>query len=222
MKKHFTSALEDAASYLVRPDAKSDAALYLRQPERVSEAARLNSIADAFTSAELNGVPSGRPLGMYGPKLIPPIGELLGRKFEAASSAQREAAHAAVLTALARGYAVFAMAEPGSGIMLRAGTEPEAIWDYTVHRFRGAALEELRFDQQMIQMIHRYGADALVEGLREAGLLRRQPRVAMAGRHYGQAGALMRMAQTDYLALSQLRISASVMPRWPYQDFVTP
>ena len=124
--------------------------------------------------------------------------------------------------ALARGYVGFASMEPEGPVAVRDVTDPEGVWDYTVHHFRGNALGNLGVAIRGAEAIQSFAAAGLLERLEAARLIKwRKRRLMMIGWSYGTAGALMRAAQTDFIDADKLSESAKAMPRWPYREFVT-
>jgi hypothetical protein len=111
--------------------------------------------------------------------------------------------------------------EPEGPVAVRDTTDPEGVWDYTVHHFRGHALRNLGVAPRAEEAIQSFAAAGFLERLEAAGLItRRERRRVMIGYAYGTAGALMRAAQTEFIDADKLSQSAKLMPRWPYREFV--
>jgi len=189
--------------------------------ERVTEASRVSDIAHRFARAELDGRPIGRAATG---RLLPPLGRYLKRQLRGSETAQ-SAAWGAIVQAIARTYVSSMVWEPAVESEPRLNRNPVVIWDFWIPRIYSPFLKELLapeilagYQDEAVQTlgteIHRLNLGRKV----------RRRRFAMIGMAYGEAGVILRAAQTtqipDAMFDSEDAVGQARWPsRWPYEDY---
>jgi hypothetical protein len=200
---------------------------YLLDARRLEEASVLNPLAEAFASEELLGAGGGTdasPLGVFTKApALKPVGRQLKPALKEATAAQQTAGLTAIKESLASGYCIYMSDEPSAlNLRVREEIHRSWIWNFVIHNFRTDGLRALGIDYERVEAIRQAGRASLVQRLYAGGLMRRpKKRIGMVGALYGEAGALMRFAQTSE-EIERLRFleHTPALDRWPYRRYV--
>jgi len=213
----FGRLVRDAAVGPVDPlllEDKSKARV--RDPLREREAEGVNDLARRFADYEARPADDDKGLGRYFPvSLAPPIGRLL--KLDAD---QVPAGEEVALITLATGYAMFVSLEATFDREVHlVDRDLDKIWAFWVPNMYTGLLKKLGVHDDFLTPLSDLAYKVLTVELKSRQLMPRLKRTRLRGLagSYGNAGAILRMAQTDLVTDEQIGrdVLAKISMHWP-------
>jgi hypothetical protein len=195
---------------------------YFGDVSRLREAGLVEDLVNRFVSAEM----AGRPIGRSATRaLVPPLGKYLGKQLGRADDITRLAVRDAVLDTVARAYVTVMPAEVQENASFKSDRHPKQIWAFWIPRVYSPFLTEA-MPGGAVDAIQTRAAQNLIDQLGSLDFGRRAKgrRMAMIGMAYGEAGAILRVAQTSRIPDEMIeRPDAALQVRWPnawrYEDY---
>ena len=195
---------------------------HLNDPDRETEAAAVESCVECLIDYELDPPKHGKGVGRYGPvSILPPLGQLLGRKLEALDEEQVLKVRHAIRAALAMGYMGAVLVETE---MIPEGPPPTAqpadTWRQWVAQLNSDVLSASEDSGNLRDLYCTMAREQFTMQLETGDLVpkrRKRKRLAALGWWYGEAGMLLRLAQTGVLKLDPISAALAQADRWPFK-----
>lgn len=214
----FDELLQDAVDRVTGFLPTAEARAYVDRPELASEARQVADLMDALARYELYPPEDGRAIGRYSPAVIvAPAARVLRKKLT--DDHAYAAAWDAIVGTLTLGYTVCASvllsSDPPIGLAASARS-PEEIWALAVTNMNSGGIAGMGLGPTVAQMLQKLARDEFHLRVEVAGLKPRMKRARLdfLGYLYGDAGALMRYAQTSAVTNEQV-YEAQATLLWP-------
>jgi hypothetical protein len=208
---------------------------YVSASERIQEADRVDPLVRQYAEYELQPPACGPLRSIGAARVEPPLGRVLERWLGGADDETVRGVAEAVIRAIASGYGSLALLEPEAPerlgpIKLVGGRNARNIWAFWVSNFRRHVLKEFGLQQNFMKRVHHIAASEILSGLDRVGIKPRvhgRTRLGVLGRTYGDAGAILRLAQTNVVSEARLGRNhtglgidvGEVLLRWPITHF---